>query len=112
MPQGYYTIEQWKPPKKGLPSKWVEITHLPFGKSLTDAENALQNLGKPGLYRLVQMQRVIWAEQDDDDVKMRKSHAASPEGLDDIRHMFERTKGRYPIDEVKEARRKQKLRSK
>ena len=57
MPQGYYAIEQWTQPKKGSPCEWVEIIHLPFGKSLTDAENALQNLGKPGLYRFVQNRR-------------------------------------------------------
>jgi hypothetical protein len=112
MPQGYYTIEQWKPAKKGSPCEWVEIIHLPFGKSQTEAENALQSLGKPGLYRLVQMQRVIWAEQHGGRLKMRKSHASSPDSLDGIRQMFERTKGRYPVEEVKEARRQQKTRSK
>ena len=40
MPQGYYTIEQWTRPKKGSPRAWVEILHLPFGRSLTDAEIA------------------------------------------------------------------------
>jgi hypothetical protein len=112
MPQGYYTIEQWKPPKQGSPCEWVEIMHLPFGKLQTDAEHALQSLGKPGLYRLVQMQRVIWAEQDGNDLKMRKSHASSPDNLDDIRQLFERTNGRYAVEEAKEARRQQKIRSK
>ena len=56
------------------------------------------------------MQRVVWAEQDGDELRMRKSHASSPESLDEIRQMFERSKGQYPIEEVKDARRRQKLR--
>ena len=50
MPQGYYTIEQWKRPK------WVAVAVLPFGLSLTAAEQALKRMGKPGFYRLVQTQ--------------------------------------------------------
>src|SRR3954469_14685216 len=111
MPQGYYTIEQWVGAKKGSAGAWVEVLHLPFGRSLTDAETAVKNLGTAGLYRIVQMQRVVWAEQEGDELRMRKSHAGSPENLDGVRQMFERSKGRYP-EEVKEARRRQKLRSK
>jgi hypothetical protein len=112
MPQGYYTIEQWTRGKKGSAGAWVEVLHLLFGRSLTDAETAVKNLGTPGLYRVVQMQRVVWAEQEGDELRMRKSHAGSPENLDEVRQMFERSKGRYPVEEVKEARRRQKRRSK
>ena len=112
MAQGYYTIEQWTRGKKGSPDAWVEVLYLPFGRSLTDAETAVKNLGTAGLYRIVQMQRVVWAEQEGDELRMRKSHAGSPENLDEVRQMFERSKGRYPVEEVKEARRRQKLRSK
>jgi hypothetical protein len=58
------------------------------------------------------MQRVIWAEQERDDLRLRKSHASSPQSFDEIREMFERSKGRYPVEKVKETRRQQKLRSK
>lgn len=75
-------------------------------------ETAVKNLGTPGLYRVVQMQRVVWAEQEGDELRMRKSHASSPDSLDEIRQMFERSKGGYPVEEVKEERRQQKLRSK
>jgi hypothetical protein len=112
MPQGYYTVERWVGAKKGSAGAWVEVLHLPFGRSLTDAEAAVKDLGTAGLYRIVQMQRVVWAEQDGDDLRLRKSHAGSPENLDEVRQMFERSKGRYPVEEVKEARRQQKLRSK
>jgi hypothetical protein len=111
MPQGYYTIEQWTRGKKGSAGAWVEILHLPFGRSLTEAETAVKNLGMAGLYRIVQMQRVIWAEPDGDELRMRKSHAGSPANLDEVRQMFERSKGRYPVEEVEEARKRQKFRS-
>ncbi len=108
MPQGYYTIEQWKPPAKGTRPEWVAMLHLPFGKSLTAAENAVEKLGKPGFYRVVQVQRVIWAEKEAGRLRLRKSHASSPESLDSIRQIFERCDGQYPVEEVREARRKAK----
>jgi hypothetical protein len=45
MPQGSYVIEQWTRGKKGSPGAWVEVLHLPFGRSLTDAETAVKKLG-------------------------------------------------------------------
>lgn len=108
MPQGFYTIEQWVKPTRTSPGLWHPILHLPFGTTLTAAENALAKLGKPGLYRVIQMQRVIWAEEQDGDIKLRKSHAGSPQGLEEIVAMFDRSNGRYPAEEVREARRKAK----
>src|SRR5437867_2633087 len=102
MPQGYYTIEQWKRPA------WVVALVLPFGTSLTAAEQALQRLGKPGFYRLVQTQRVIWAERDGSRLRLRKSHASSPQNLEQMQEIFDRTDGRYPVEEAKAARRKAK----
>ncbi len=108
MPQGYYTIEQWKRTRKNAPPEWMAILHLPFGASLTTAENALEKHGKPGLYRVVQTQRVVWVEDEQGQVRLRKSHAGSPEDLDRIRQLFERCGGSYPVEEVREARRKAK----
>jgi hypothetical protein len=103
MPQGYYTIEQWKPPQ------WVAITALPFGLSLTAAEQALSRLGKPGFYRLVHTQRIIWCERDRRSrLRLRKSHASSPQSLRRMQEMFDRTGGRFPVDEVKAARQEAK----
>jgi hypothetical protein len=101
MPQGYYTIEQWRPPQ------WVAVTALPFGLSLTAAEQALSRLGKPGFYRLVHTQRIIWCERDGDGLRLRKSHASSPQSLRRMQEMFDRTRGRYPAEEVQTARREQ-----
>jgi hypothetical protein len=108
MPQGYYTIEQWTQPRKDAPPEWVAILDLPFGETLTAAEHALDDLGKPGFFRLVQTQRVIWAEHDGARLRLRKSHAASPEGLEKMRQMFERCNGRYPIEEVRRDRKRAK----
>lgn len=107
MPQGYYTIEQWKQTKKSAAPAWVAVLRLPFGTSLTAAEKAVEKLG-PGFYRVVQMQRVIWAEKEDGKLRLRKSHAGSPDSLEKMRQMFERCAGVYPIEEVREARRRSK----
>jgi hypothetical protein len=99
MPQGYYTIEQWKRPR------WIAVAALPFGLSLTQAEDALAQLARPGLYRLVQTQRIIWCERTGDEMRLRKSHAGSPKSLQRMQAMFDRTGGRYPADEVRAHRR-------
>src|SRR5262249_28627546 len=88
--------------------QWVPILHLPFGLSLTLAERTLEKLGKSGLYRLVQMQRVIWAEKRNGRLRLRKSHAGSPDSLDSIRQMYDRCDGRYPDAQVRAARRQAK----
>ncbi len=108
MPQGYYTIEQWTQKRSGEPPQWVAILHLPFGESLTVAERTIQGLGRPGLYRVVQTQRVIWAELERSGLRLRKSHAGSPESLDSMRQIFERTGGVYPVEEAREARKRAK----
>ncbi len=109
MPQGYYTVEQWKRPSRGAPAQWVAVAQLPFGTSQTAAEKAVEGLGTPGFFRLIQMQRVIWAENvNGGGLKLRKSHASSPESLDEMRRMFERCHGKYPVEEVRAARRRAK----
>ena len=105
MPQGYYVIEQWTHAAKDAPAAWIVVLQLPFGATLTAAEVALEKLGVPGFYRIVQMQRVIWAEEEDGAFKLRKSHASSAEGLKKMQEMFERCGGRYPHEEVRAARR-------
>jgi hypothetical protein len=106
MPQGYYTIEQWRQPRNDAPPDWVGILSLPFGTTLTGAEQALAQLDQPGFYRVVQMQRVVWAERAGGKLHLRKSHADSPESLDRMRDMFERYGGCYPHEEVRAARRR------
>ena len=107
MPQGYYTIEQWLKARSGEGS-WVAVAHLPFGLSLTAAEAELAKWDKPGFYRLVQMQRVIWAERENGNLRLRKSHATSPQNLDRQRTMFDQAGGKFPVEEVRKARQAQK----
>lgn len=108
MPQGDYTIEKWKQPRRGAPSEWIGILALPFGATLTETEEALAQLDQPGFYRVTQLQRVVWAEREDSKLRLRKSHAGSPESLDRVRQMSERRGGRYPHEEVRAARQKAK----
>ena len=110
MPQGYYTIEQWTRPRAGNKSlqQWVAIAHLPFGASLTQAEEALAQRNEPGFYRLVHTQRIIWAQRDGQSLRLRKSHAGSPENLAVVQRMFDRCGGEYPIDEITAARARKK----
>ncbi|MBV8782543.1 MAG: hypothetical protein JO353_14190 [Phycisphaerae bacterium] len=78
---------------------------LPFGHSQMDAEKALQGMGKPGFYRLVQTQRIIWCEADGSGLRLRKSHASSPQGLREMQEIFDRNAGRYAAEEVQATRR-------
>jgi hypothetical protein len=109
MPQGYYSIEQWTPSANNDQGAWTVVLQLPFGTTLTAAEGALERLGQPGFYRIVQMQRIIWAEEQEGALKLRKSHASSPANLQKMVEMFERSGGRYPLEEVRAARRLSKL---
>jgi hypothetical protein len=108
MPQGYYTIEQWKPERGIKAGAWVAVEVLPFGLSQTEAERAVEKLGRGGFYRLVQTQRVIWAEKKAGRMRLRKSHASSPQSLEGMRKMFERCGGKFPEEEVRAARAQQK----
>lgn len=111
MPQGYYTIERWTRRTKTGAGEWTAVQQLPFGTSLTSAERAVKKNGQPGFYRLVHTQRVIWAEDEGGELRLRKSHAGSAENLTQMRKMFERHDGRYPIEAVRSARRRMKKRS-
>ena len=102
MPQGYYVIEQWKQPA------WVVVAVLPFGLSLTEAERELGRRGKPGFYRLVQTQRIVWCERTADGVRLRKSHASGPKSLEEMQAMYDRNGGRYPVEDVRGERRKRR----
>lgn len=92
-------------PAQDGPEAWIAVLQLPFGATLTAAEEALEKLGEPGFYRVVQMQRVIWAETEAGRLKLRKSHASSADSLKKMQEMFERCGGRYPHEEVRRARR-------
>jgi hypothetical protein len=107
MPHGYFTIEQWTEPP-GAKSQWSPILHLDSDQSLTKAMAALEKLGKPGLYRIVQMQRCVWAEMEDGRLRLHGSHHSTPENLAKIVEIFEHEGGRRPVEKAHAERMKAK----
>src|SRR6185295_2871561 len=104
MPHGYFTVEQWKRPRNGAAGQWTPILHLDSYQSLTTASGALEKRGRPGLYRVVQMQRCVWAETEDGKLSLHGSHASSPENLAQIVKIYEREGGRRPVEQARQAR--------
>ncbi len=104
MPHGYFTVEQWKRPARGRKSQWVPILHIDSCQSLTKATAALEQRGKPGLFRISQMQRCIWAGIEKGKLRLHGSHASSPENLAQIAVLFEREGGRRPVEKARQQR--------
>jgi hypothetical protein len=90
MANGFFTIEQWRN------QKWVTVSHVSGHQSLTDAIQELERRGKAGFFRVIQMQRMIWAEKIDGKLRLRKWHAHSPETLSRSAKAFDRDGGRWP----------------
>src|SRR5437667_12034969 len=104
MPHGFFTVEQWKRPHDGAATHWIPILHLDSYQSLTKAMAALEKRGEPGLFRVVQMQRCVWAEMEEGKLRLHGSHASSPENLAQIVEIFEREGGRRPVEKAREER--------
>jgi hypothetical protein len=104
MPHGFFTVEQWTRPRNGAPAQWTPILHLDSYQSLTKAMAALEKRRKPGLFRVVQMQRCVWAEMENGRLHLHGSHASSPESLARIVEIFEREGGRRPVEKARQAR--------
>src|SRR5436190_20082396 len=98
MPHGFFTVEQWMRPH------WIPILHLDSYQSLTKATAALEKRGEPGLFRVVQMQRCVWAEMEAEKLRLHGSHASSPENLAQIVEIFEREGGRRPVERARQER--------
>ena len=90
MAHGFFTIEQWRD------KKWVTVCHLNADQSVTDALEELERRDKPGCFRIVQTQRMIWAEKIDGKLKLRKWHAGNPETLSRTAEAFDRDRGKWP----------------
>jgi hypothetical protein len=104
MAYGYFTIEQWKTPQKGVDSQWISILHLDSHQSLIKALEELQLRGKPNVFRILQMQRCIWAELEGGKLRLHGSHASSPESLARVVEIFEREGGRRPVEKARQQR--------
>jgi hypothetical protein len=90
MAHGFFTIEEWRN------QKWVTVCHLNADQSVTDAVRELERRDQPGCFRIVQTQRMIWAERIAGKLKLRKWHAGSPESLSRGAEAFDRDKGKWP----------------
>jgi hypothetical protein len=108
MPHGFFTIEQWKSPRRGARSVWVPVLHLSAKESLSDALRAIEERGNAGFFRVIQTQRQVWAEKVNGDLVLRKWHASTAEELQKAAHTFERDKGVYPVAAAREHRIRQK----
>ena len=104
MPHGFFTVEQWKRPQDGVTAQWIPILHLDSYQSLTKATAALQKRREPGLYRVVQMQRCVWAEMEEGKLRLHGSHASSPDNLAKIVEIYEREGGRRPVEKARQER--------
>jgi hypothetical protein len=104
MPHGFFTVEQWTTPHDGASPQWIPILHLDSYQSLSKAVEALERRGEPGLFRVVQMQRCIWAEMEGKKLRLHGSHASSPESLAQIVEIYEREGGRRPMEKARQQR--------
>src|SRR6266705_1378491 len=104
MPHGFFTVEQWTAAKEGARSEWIAILRLDSYQSLSKAVKALEKRGKPGLFRVVQMQRCIWAEMEGGKLRLHGSHASSPENLAQIVEIYEREGGCRPVEKARQER--------
>lgn len=77
MAHGFFTIEKWQGNKK----RWVTVCHLNGDESMTDALRQLEQRNKPGFFRIIQTQRMIWAEKTRGKLMLRKWHASDPKTL-------------------------------
>jgi len=90
MAHGFFTIEQWHR------KQWVPVCHLNADRSLSDALRELERRKRPGCFRIVQTQRMIWAERINGKLKLRKWHANSPDALSRTAEAFNRDGGKWP----------------
>jgi hypothetical protein len=104
MPHGFFTVEQWKAPKPRAKPEWVPVLHLDARQSLTKAIEAINSRGKPGLFRVIQTQRQIWADMDGGKLRLGRSHASSHKELEKLREAFEREGGRRPVEKARRDR--------
>ena len=104
MPTGFFTIEQWQPPEKGVKAKWKAILQLDCWQSRSKAVKALEKRGKPGLFRVVQTQRCLWGERENGKLKLHGSHAGSIKGLEELAKIFQREGGRRPVEKARQDR--------
>jgi hypothetical protein len=106
MPHGFFTVEQWD--SASPKPHWNPILHLDSHQSLNKAIDALDKRGQPGLYRVVQTQRCVWAEIEGGKLRLHRSHVSSPDSLTQLVEVYEREGGRRPVEKARDDRAKAK----
>lgn len=109
MPHGFFTVEEWQPPRKGAKPQWIPILHLDSYQSLTRAIESLERRGQPGLFKVVQTQRCLWGELENGKLRLHGSHASSPESLERLTKIFRDEGGRRPVEKARQERAKVKI---
>src|SRR5438309_9275471 len=104
MPHGFFTVEQWKSWHGSRRPQWIPILHLDSYQSLTKAIAALEKHGQPGLFRVMQTQRCIWAEVEGRKLRLHGSHVSSPESLAHLVEVYETEGGRRPVEKARQDR--------
>ncbi len=104
MPRGFFTVEKWQSSECEGPARWVPVLQLDSNESLTSSLEALQQRGEPGLFRVVQTQRCIWAEMEEGKLRLHGSHVCSPDNLADLVKIYELEGGRRPIEKARQDR--------
>jgi hypothetical protein len=111
MPHGFFTVEQWKPSQAGSRGQWKLIFSLHSYQTLTKALGRLEKRGQPGLYRITQMQRCIWAEVENGKVCFHGSHVSSLESLKSLTRLYQTEGGRRPVEKARRDRSRSKGRT-
>ncbi len=78
-------MEQRTTTQPGATAVWTPIRHFDACNTLTKAMEWIEAEGKPGFYRIVQMQRAIWAENVDGKLQLRKSGNSANDTQDRLR---------------------------
>jgi hypothetical protein len=95
MAHGFLTLERWRN------RKWIAVAHFNANQSASDALAVLNERGQAGFYRIVQTQRMIWAEHDGGagggKLRLRKWHVGSPDELARTAAAFDHDKGKWPV---------------
>lgn len=110
--KAFFTIEQWRRAKRGAASKRTPVLHFDASHSVSQALEVLKQRGKTGLYRVVQTQRCIWAELESGTLRLHGPHALSPDSLARLVALYERERGRPPVEQARLERLKAKQRLK
>jgi hypothetical protein len=96
MPHGFFTIERLNTSKRAGKPQWTVVEHLDAGHTLSDAINRIEQRGKAGFFRVIQTQRMIWAEKQNGRLCVDRKHAGRPETLAGAAAAFVRDGGKWP----------------